>query len=113
MKNLTLVVLAALSALALGQTKPAPKKSGVQKATIVVDHGFKPATISVKAGRPVQLTFDTKHRDCATSVVFAGLKLSKPLTDGKKTVVTFTPKKAGTIAYACPMKMMNGSVVAK
>lgn len=113
MKTITIISLAALSALALGQTKTAPKKMGVQKATIVVDNGFKPATVSVKAGRPVQLTFDTKHRGCATSVVFEGLKMSKPLTDGKKTIVTFTPKRAGTIAYACPMKMMTGSVVAK
>ena len=111
MRNLSLVALAALSAIALGQT-PATKK-GVQKATIVVDNGFKPATVSVKTGRPVQLTFDVKHRGCATSVVLERMKMSKPLKDGKRTVVTFTPKKAGTIAYACPMKMMTGSIVAK
>lgn len=113
MKNFALIPLAALSVLALAQTKRAPKNAGVQKATVVVDHGFKPSTISVKAGRPVQLTFDTKHRDCATSVVFGGLKISKPLTDGKKTVVTFTPTKAETLLFACPMKMMTGRVVVK
>ena len=112
MKNLTLVALAAMSALSLGQTHAAPKKV-VQKATIVVDHGFKPAVLSLKAGQPIELTFDVRHRDCASSVVFEGMKLDKPLTDGKKTVVTFTPKKAGTIAYACPMKMMKGSLTVK
>ncbi len=113
MKNLTLVIaLAALSAVALGQVHAAPKK-GVQRATIVVDHGFNPANLSLKAGRPVQLTFDVKHRDCASSVVFEGMKLSKPLTNGKKTIVSFTPKKAGTIAYGCPMKMMKGSLTVK
>lgn len=110
MKNLTLVVLLA-AALPAVSSAQGPK--GVQKATVVVDHGFKPSSLSFKAGRPVQLTFDTKHRDCATSVVFDGMKVRKPLTDGKKTVVTFTPKKAGTIAYACPMKMMKGSVIVR
>lgn len=35
------------------------------------------------------------------------------LTDAKKTVVKFTPKKAGTIDFACGMGMYKGSVVAK
>ncbi len=110
MKKLTFVTLAAFSAITYAQP-PAPAK--VQKATVVVDHGFKPSTIKVKAGQPVQITFDTKNRDCATSVIFDGLKINKPLTKGKKTVVTFTVKKAGTYAFACPMKMMTGSVIAK
>lgn len=85
---------------------------GVQKATILVDNGFSPSTIHVKAGRPVQLTFDTKHKACISSVNFPGLKLTKDLTDGKKTVFTFTPKK-GSYAFACPMRMMTGKVIAK
>lgn len=114
MKNLILVSALVISAAtaALAQHPAAPAK-GIQKATIVVDHGFKPAKVSFKAGQPVQLTFDTKHRDCATSVVFDGMNLEKPLTDGKKTVITFTPKKAGTFAFACPMKMMNGTLIVK
>ncbi|MBS1723433.1 MAG: cupredoxin domain-containing protein [Armatimonadetes bacterium] len=110
----TLTILAAIALLAgaSAQQSKTPSK-GVQKATIVVDNGFKPDTINVKAGRPVQITFDTKHKACISSVVFAGMNLKKPLTDGKKTVVTFTPKKAGTYAFACPMKMMKGKVVAK
>lgn len=114
MKTIALVSVLTLSitTAVLAQHPTAPAK-GIQKATIVVDHGFKPAKVSFKAGQPVQLTFDTKHRDCATSVVFNGMHIEKPLTDGKKTVVTFTPKKAGTFAFACPMKMMNGTLVVK
>ena len=104
--------LALLAPFALVASAPAGA-TPVQKVTIVVDNGFKPATVSVKAGQPVQITFVTKHRGCASSVIFEGLNLSKPLKDGTKTVVTFTPKKAGTIAYACPMKMMNGKIAVK
>ncbi|MBI5706448.1 MAG: cupredoxin domain-containing protein [Armatimonadetes bacterium] len=88
-------------------------KKGVQKATIVVDGGFSPSSLTVKAGQPVELTFDTKKRGCASSVNFEGLNLKKDLTDGKKTVVSFTPKKAGTYTFACPMKMIKGTLIVK
>lgn len=90
-----------------------PDKKGVQKATIKVDNGFSPATVIVKTGKLVELTFDTKSRGCATEVVFRTLKIRKALTDGKKTVVTFTPKNAGTYVFECPMGMYKGKVVAK
>ena len=88
-------------------------KNGVQKATIVVDNGFRPGILNVKVGQPVELTFDTKNRGCATSIVFEGLDIKKDLTNGKKTVVKFTPKKPGTYTYACPMKMLKGTIVVK
>jgi plastocyanin domain-containing protein len=88
-------------------------KNGVQKATIVVNNGFTPGSLMVKAGQPVELTFDTKARGCATSVNFQGLNLKKDLTNGKKTIVTFTPKKAGTYTFACPMNMVKGTLIVK
>lgn len=115
MNKLTVVALPltlALSITVLGQGRAAQLK-GIQKATIVVNNGFKPSTVSFKAGRPVQLTFDTKRRGCATSVIFQGLKLETRLTDGKKTVVTFTPKRAGIHSFACQMKMMTGRIIVK
>lgn len=114
MKNITLALatLAVTAAFAQNHVPPA-KAHGVQKATIVLDDGFRPAVVNVRAGGPVQLTFDVRKRACATSVVFGGMKISKPLVDGKKTVVTFTPKKAGTYGFACSMNMFKGSVKAK
>ena len=101
-----------MSKMKKGMKMPVQAK-GVQKATIVVDNDFKPGTINVKAGQPVQLTFDTRHKSCISSVSFAGMNLKKDLTDGKKTIFTFTPKKAGTYAFSCPMNMKKGKVVAK
>ncbi|MGI8923322.1 MAG: cupredoxin domain-containing protein [Fimbriimonadales bacterium] len=99
----------------IGSEEPMQARAdkGVQKATVTVDGGFSPSTISVKAGKPVQLTFDTKSRGCADEVVFESPKMRKALTNGTKTVVTFTPKKAGTYAFGCPMGMYKGKVVAK
>ncbi|MGI8923325.1 MAG: cupredoxin domain-containing protein [Fimbriimonadales bacterium] len=88
-------------------------QKGVQKATVTVNNGFSPSTINVKAGKTVQITFDTKSRGCADEVIFKSLNIRKVLTNGKKTVVTFTLKKPGTYAFACPMGMYKGKVVAK
>jgi plastocyanin domain-containing protein len=99
-----------MSKMKPGQKMPA--KMGAQKVTVVVNNGFSPSTINVKAGQPVQLTFDTKHKSCISSVNFPGLKMKKDLADGKKTIFTFTPKK-GSYAFACPMNMMKGKVIAK
>lgn len=117
----TLIPLIALLALAGCQSSEPPDKdpraisdsANVQKVVIKVDNAFSPETIEVKAGQPVELTFDTKHRSCATEVIFEGLDIKQPLTDGEKGVVNFTPKVAGTYTYACPMNMMKGKIVAK
>lgn len=40
--------------------KPVPAKpagSGVQKATVVIDGGYSPSSLSFAAGRPVEITF--------------------------------------------------------
>lgn len=92
---------------------PVTPPMGAQKSTITVDNGFSPKTITVKAGQPVQLTFDTKRRGCATTVNFSSLGISKGLKDGAKTIVTFTPKKPGTITYSCPMNMYKGTIIVK
>lgn len=96
--------------------KPTTAKlvNGVQKATVVIDGGmYMPAVISVKKGKPVELTFKAgKNLGCGGTVVFKSLKISKEV-GSKPAVVRFTPKQAGTIAYTCGMGMYDGKVVVK
>jgi YHS domain-containing protein len=91
------------------KTPGSPK--GVQKATILVDSAFSPSIVTVKAGHPFQLTFDTKEAACASTVIFDGLDTKKELKDGMKTVVTFPNLKAGTYAFHCPMNMIKGKLI--
>ena len=115
-----LVVLTLVSTSALAQTKaptkaPAPKvqKSSVQKVTVKVDGTYSPALVTVKAGQPVEITFiKGKNVGCGGTVVFKSLGITKELK-APKTVVAFTPKKAGSIAFTCPMGMYEGSVAVK
>lgn len=106
------IAVLATASISFGQ-KSKPATPTAQKVTVVVDNGFKPDSINVKAGKPVSITFDTKHKGCAAVVVFKELKLKKELKDGTKTTFTFTPKKAGTYGFACGMGMYSGKVIVK
>jgi YHS domain-containing protein len=90
----------------------AKQEGSVQRATIVIDGGYSPATVSVKAMRPVQLTFIRKEMSgCGDVVEFPSLGLKRSLKTGQKAVVTFTPKKAETVAFTCGMNMYRGQVI--
>ena len=89
-------------------------KSGVQKATVTIDGGYSPASLSVKAGKPVEITFIRKSKGgCDGDVVFPGLNIKRTIKPGETIVVKFTPKTSGTIAYTCGMGMYKGQVVAQ
>jgi plastocyanin domain-containing protein len=115
----TLFVVWAVLAAGTLLTRPAlPATStasgNIQRATVVINGGYTPSTVAVKAGRPVQLTFLRKEQSgCGEVVEFPTLGLKRTLKTGEKAVVAFTPKKAGTIPFTCGMKMYRGQVVAK
>jgi YHS domain-containing protein len=101
-------------------SSPAPHGRGlagtrsIQRATIVIDGGYSPATVSVKAKRPVQLTFIRKETSgCGDVVQFPSLSVKRTLKPGEKTVISFTPAKPGTIPFTCGMGMYRGQVVVK
>jgi plastocyanin domain-containing protein len=122
-KSLAAIALVALAFAAqisagaqTGTKKPTQQvpKPAVQKATVTINGGYSPATLSVTAGRPVEITFVRKSAaGCDGELVIPALKVNKTLKQGEKTVVRFTPKKGQTIAFACGMNMYEGQVVAK
>jgi len=80
----------------------------------VIDGGYQPATVTVKAGRPVQLTFFRKEKTgCGDVVQFPTLGVKRTLKTGEKAVVSFTPSKPGTVPFTCGMSMYRGQVVVK
>lgn len=89
-------------------------KDGVQRAIVTVDGGYSPASISVKAGIPVELTFKLgKNPGCGAAVVFPSLKIKQQIAAGKGSVIKFTPKKSGDIAFECSMGMYKGKISVK
>lgn len=108
-------MMAMQSSPTMDKAMVAKPTKGVQKATILIEDGkYSPATISVKKGKPVELTFKAgKNAGCGSTVVFNSLKISKDVPSGKSVVVKFTAKEAGKIHFTCPMGMYNGDVVVK
>lgn len=91
-----------------------PVKPAVQKATVIIDGGYSPASLTVKAGRPVELTFVRKSATgCDDELLIPGLKFDKKLKQGEKAVVRFTPTTPQTLAFTCGMKMYKGQIVVK
>ena len=112
-KAFSILGIVVLSAFSFGQAHKSSHVQAPQKATIVVNNGFSPSTVTVKAGQAVQLVFETKEKGCIDTVVFDKMHLKKSLKNGTRTVVTFTPKKAGTYGFHCAMNMMKGTIIAK
>jgi hypothetical protein len=94
--------------------KAVTSKAGVQRATVVIDGGYKPSTVRVTAGKPVELTFVRREKvGCGDTVVIPSLKQRFSLKTGQSRKISFTPKKNQTVAFTCGMSMYSGQVVAK
>lgn len=91
---------------------PAKQLKDKQTASILINGGYIPGQISVKQGKPVELTFTGgKNLGCGGTVVFRSLKISKDVAVGKPVVIKFTPKTKGEIPFTCSMGMLQGKVI--
>jgi YHS domain-containing protein len=97
------------------KTPAAPAARGaVQKATVVIDGEYQPGRVTVKAGKPVELTFVRREKaGCGEVVQFPSLGIKRTLKPGETAVIRFTPRRAGTIPFTCGMKMYKGQVAAR
>ena len=80
----------------------------------VTEDGFVPAKARVKVGSPVTLVVTRLvENTCATEIVIADYGVNQPLPLNQAKEVTLTPKKAGSIPFACAMNMIKGELVAE
>ena len=90
----------------------AQTSSGVQEILITVAGGYTPASVRVKAGRPVRLIFDRKETNpCSEEVVLPDFGIRRFLPAGQRTAVEFTPAAPGSHTISCGMGMLHGSVI--
>lgn len=67
--------------------------------------------LPLKVGQPVTLVVTrTVETTCATAIVIKEFGISKPLPLNQPVEVTFVPKKAGKVHFACPMDMVSGDL---
>ena len=87
----------------------------MQTAKVLVDEqGFEPATVTLRAGTPVRITFvRTTDKACGTEVIFPSLNIKRALPLNEPVEIEFVPAEAGDIAFACGMNMLHGTVVVR
>jgi YHS domain-containing protein/plastocyanin len=96
------------------KTTPAASGNTVQRARVVIDSEYQPSRLTVRAGKPVELTFIRRAKsDCAETVWFPDLGLKRTLKVGESATIRFTPSKTGTLGFTCGMKMYRGQVIVK
>ena len=78
----------------------------------VTSSGYEPARIVVKRGERVKLAFHrADERNCAGTVNFPRLQITRELPAGQTVTIEFTPTEAGEIPFTCGMGMFSGTVV--
>jgi plastocyanin domain-containing protein len=91
----------------------ASSKSKEQRVHITVTpNGFEPAQVKLHAGRRVRLVVTRRtDRTCATEIVLKDLGIQKALPLNQPVEIVFTPRKTGSLRYACGMDMIAGKLV--
>jgi plastocyanin domain-containing protein len=102
------VILA--GAVALGAPVGALAASQARTVELAVTtKGFEPARVKVARGEPLKLVVTRKTDDtCAKEIVIADENIKADLPLNKPVALSFTPKRAGEIKYACGMNMVTG-----
>jgi hypothetical protein len=76
--------------------------------------GFEPARIPAKAGQPLKLAFfRADAQNCAREVIFPDLGIQRDLPPGQTVVVDVTPRRTGSLAFSCGMKMIHGELLVR
>ncbi len=84
------------------------------EVVVTVRGAYDPATVRVRAGRPVRLVFDRQETSgCSEEVVFGDFGIRRFLPPHERTAVELTPPAPGTYEFTCGMSMLRGRLVAE
>ncbi len=89
-------------------------KQGIQEVDILVDGGYTPDRIEVRAGEPVKLNFFRKDpSSCLEQVLLPDFNKALDLAVNQTTSVEIMPEKPGEYTFTCGMNMYRGVVKAE
>ncbi|MCP0885757.1 cupredoxin domain-containing protein [Ligilactobacillus sp. WILCCON 0076] len=85
-----------------------------QHANIIVNGGYNPTVLTLKAGIPTTITFNRKDPStCLEKVVFPDFGINQELPQNKDVTFTIDTSKTGEFNYACGMNMFHGKLIIK
>lgn len=83
--------------------------AGIQEITIMVDGGYSPSHIRVKAGLPLRLTFHRRNpSSCVAQVLFPDFHRSLDLPLEASASLELEPTTPGSYPFHCGMNMVRG-----
>lgn len=89
-------------------------EGGVQEIDVTVKGGYQPASILVKAGRPVRLNFTRREAStCGEEVVLPSFGKRAHLPQDQTVPVEVTPEEPGEYEFTCGMNMYRGKLIAQ
>jgi len=89
-------------------------KQGIQEVDIMVDGGYIPDRIDVRAGEPVKLNFYRQDASsCLEQVLLPDFNKALDLTLNQTTSVEIIPEKSGEYTFTCGMNMYRGVIKAE
>ena len=92
----------------------AAEVNGVQKVEIVVDGGYKPEVVQLKAGVPAEVTFLRKSSSsCFDEVLLPDFGQQAKLPVNQPYTFNLHPDKPGSFTYSCGMHMFFGKIEVK
>lgn len=84
------------------------------KINIIVEGGYKPASVVIPFGKTTKLIFLRKDSSsCLEEVVLGDFKIRKFLPLNEKVTLEVTPQKKGEFDFSCGMGMFHGKLVVK
>ena len=107
--------IAVLAVLTVAPHAAATVPTAGQEQRIAIEvtrKGFEPATVHVRAGRPVVLVVTRRvEKTCAKEIVINARNVRQALPLDQAVEIRLNSKKPGTLRYACGMDMLAGTLV--
>ena len=85
---------------------------GFQEVDVTVRGGYQPASIVVKAGRPLRLNFTRREASlCGEEVVLPEFGRRAHLPENQTVGIEITAPRAGEYEFTCGMNMYKGKLI--
>ncbi|OGM59042.1 hypothetical protein A3A75_05220 [Candidatus Woesebacteria bacterium RIFCSPLOWO2_01_FULL_39_10] len=79
---------------------------------IIVDGGYKPASIRIKNGKKTTLKITRRDSNsCLEEIILPEFKIKKYLPLNKEVEIAITPQKLGEFGFHCGMNMYHGKII--